>query len=302
MSRLAGAARGLRKSYVPFLIPGALLSIAVIGVPFVWNIAISFTQWNGVTSPKWIGFDNYDKLVQDDVFWQSFKNNVFMLVAMAIVPTILGLLLAFALFDVISRRFGPRTASVIRACIYLPQVLPIAVVGVVWSWILKPDDGALDKALDTVGLKSLGQDWLGDPKLALYTIMGVLIWFQIGYPLVIFMAGLQRVDPTLYEAADLDGASWLRKFWNITVPQIRPEIFVVLLTCSIASLKIFAPIFVLTRGGPGGATNVPSYFSYQNFFEKTKVGYGSAIATTLTLLILFLTAAFLVVQRRGEES
>jgi raffinose/stachyose/melibiose transport system permease protein len=292
----------MRKSYAPFLIPGALLSLAVIGAPFVMNIYFSFTKWDGVTSPKWTGFDNYDKLVQDDAFWSSFEHNVGILVAMAIAPTILGLILAYALFDFISRRFGPRTASVIRACVYLPQVLPIAVVGVVWSWILKPDDGALDKALGSVGLKSLGQDWLGDPKIALYSIMGVMIWFQIGYPLVIFMAGLQRVDPSLYEAADLDGASWIRKFWNITVPQIRPEIFVVLLTCSIASLKVFAPIFVLTRGGPGGATNVPAYFSYQEFFEKTNVGYGSAIATTLTLLILVLTAGFLVVQRRGEDA
>lgn len=302
MSRLAGTARGLRQSYLPFLIPGAILSLAVIGVPLVMNIGISFTEWDGVTSPKWIGFGNYAKLFRDDTFWSSFEHNVGILVAMAIIPTILGLILAYALFDFISRRFGPRTASVIRACVYLPQVLPIAVVGVVWSWILKPDDGALDKFLSAIGLKSLGQDWLGDPKIALYSIMGVMIWFQIGYPLVIFMAGLQRVDPSLYEAAELDGASWIRKFWNITVPQIRPEIFVVLLTCSIASLKVFAPIFVLTRGGPGGATNVPSYFSYQNFFEKTKVGYGSAIATALTLLILVLTAVFLLVQRRGEES
>jgi len=292
----------MRKSYAPFLIPGALLSLAVIGVPFVMNIYFSFTKWDGVTSPTWTGFDNYNKLFGDETFWSSFEHNVGILVAMAIAPTILGLILAYALFDFISQRFGPRTASVIRACVYLPQVLPIAVVGVVWSWILKPDDGALDKALDTVGLKSLGQDWLGDPKLALYSIMGVMIWFQIGYPLVIFMAGLQRVDPSLYEAADLDGASWIRKFWNITVPQIRPEIFVVLLTCSIASLKVFAPIFVLTRGGPGGATNVPSYFSYQEFFEKTNVGYGSAIATTLTVLILVLTAGFLLVQRRGEDA
>ena len=101
-----------------------------------------------------------------------------------------------------------------------------------------------------------------------------MIWFQIGYPLVIFMAGLQRVDPQLYEAAELDGASWLQRFLRITIHLIRPEILVVLLTTTIAALKVFGPIFVLTRGGPGTATIVPSYFAYQNFFEKASVGYG----------------------------
>jgi raffinose/stachyose/melibiose transport system permease protein len=171
----------------------------------------------------------------------------------------------------------------------------------VWSWILSPDNGALNKFFTDVGLKSFTQDWLGDPNIALYSVAGVLIWFQVGYPVVIFMSGLQRVDPSLYEAAEMDGASWLRKFWHITVPQIKPEIYVVLLTSSIAALKVFAPIYVLTRGGPGGATNVPSYFSFQNFFEKTQVGYGAAIATVLTLIILVLTAVFLWVQSRGEN-
>jgi ABC-type sugar transport systems, permease components len=99
----------------------------------------------------------------------------------------------------------------------------------------------------------------------------------------------------------MDGAGWLQKFWHATIPQIKPEIYVVLLTSSIAALKVFAPIYVLTRGGPGGATNVPSYFSFQNFFEKTQVGYGAAIATVLTLIILVLTAVFLWVQSRGEN-
>jgi raffinose/stachyose/melibiose transport system permease protein len=117
---------------------------------------------------------------------------------------------------------------------------------------------------------------------------------------VIFMAGLQRVDPELYEAAEIDGASWWRRFWHITLPQIRPETFVVLLWCTIAALKVFGPIFVLTRGGPGGATTVPAYLSYTNFFEKTQVGYGATIATVLAAIILALTVVFLRVQARSD--
>lgn len=286
--------------YLPFLIPSLLLFLGVIVVPFLMNIGFSFTRWPGVGTPEWIGLDNYRRLLSDATFWASFRHNLALIVAMAIVPTVIGLVLAAALFDFVGKRFGPRTASVLRACVYLPQVLPIAVAGVVWGWILHPSSGALNALLDAVGLGSLAHDWLGDPKTALLSVMGIMVWIQVGYPVVVFMAGLQRVDPALYEAAEIDGASWWRRFWHITVPQIRPEIFVVLLTCTIAALKVFAPIYVLTRGGPGGATNVPSYFSYQNFFEKTNVGYGSAIATVLTVIIVALTVVFLRVQSKDE--
>ena len=293
--------RSGRTSYALFLIPSTLLFAGVIGLPLLMNIGISLTDWQGVGSPTWKGLGNYQKLLSDEMFWSSFEHNVVLLIAMAVIPTVIGLLLAYALFDLIAKRFGSRTAAVIRACIYLPQILPIAVVGIVWSWILSPENGALNRFFTDIGLKSLGQDWLGDPDVALYSVGGVMIWFQIGYPVVIFMSGLQRADPSLSEAAEMDGAGWLAKFWHVTIPQIKPEIYVVLLTSSIAALKVFAPIYVLTRGGPGGATNVPSYFSFQNFFEKTQVGYGAAIATVLTLIILVLTAVFLWVQSRGES-
>ncbi|MEV1002120.1 sugar ABC transporter permease [Nonomuraea sp. NPDC050202] len=281
-----------RRGYWLYLIPSLLLFLAVIVVPFLMNVGASFTRWSGVGTPRWIGFDNYTRLLADERFWESFQHNVGLIVAMAVVPTMIGLVLAAALFDYIGKRFGPRTASALRAMYYLPQVLPVAVAGVVWGWMLHPSYGAVNQIF------GLDLDWLGDPDLALATVMGVMVWFQLGYPVVIFMAGLQRVDPSYYEAAEIDGASWWRKFWHITIPQIRPEIFVVLLTCTIAALKVFGPIFVLTRGGPGNATMVPSYFSYLNFFQKSNVGYGSAIATVLALIIIVVTFLFLRVQER----
>lgn len=289
-------------AYSVYLIPSTVLFIGVILVPFVMNLGISLTEWDGIGSPKWVGLDNYTKLLSDDAFWSSFGHNVALVIAMAIIPLLIGLVLASVLFDVIAKRFGSRTTAVLRACIYLPQVLPFAVAGIVWAWILAPDNGALNAVLKAIGLKSLQEDWLGDPKLALYTVMGVLVWVQIGFPLVVFMAGLQRVDPSLYEAADIDGASWWRKFWYITIPQIRPEIYVVLLTCTVAAIKSFDKVFILTRGGPGGATNVPAYYSYQNFFEKTQVGYGAAIATVLTLIIVVVMAVLISRQNKAEEA
>ena len=204
------------------------------------------------------------------------------------------------LFDVIGRRFKPRTAAALRAAFYLPQVLPVVVAGIVWGWILRPD-GAFNSLLDAIGLGALRHDWLGDPDTALPSVMAVMIWVQIGYPVVVFMAALQRVDPELYEAAEVDGANWLHRFRAITLPQIRPETFVVALTCTIAALKVFGPIFALTRGGPENATNVPSYFAYYTFFKKLQVGYGSAISTVLTLIIVVVAAVFIWLQYRSER-
>ena len=292
--------RGSQAGYLVYLIPSAVLFLIVIMVPFLMNIGTSFTHWQGVGTPTWAGLDNYTTLFQDSEFWASFRHNIALIVAMAIIPTFFGLVLASALVDFVGKRFSPRWASVLRAGFYLPQVMPIAVAGIVWSWILSPDQGALNTFLSSIGLGSLQQNWLGDPKTAMGSVMGIMVWVQIGYPVVIFMAGMSRVDPSLYEAAELDGASWWQRFWRITIHLIRPEIYVVLLTCTIAALKAFGPIYVLTRGGPGGATSLPSYFSYQNFFEKSNVGYGSAISTVLTVIIVGLTVLFLRVQNNDD--
>ncbi|CAM5683442.1 sugar ABC transporter permease [Streptomyces mordarskii] len=300
--RLQGRSRHRREyPYALFLLPGALAFLAVIVVPFLMNTGLSLTHWQGVGSPKWAGLANYRALLDDSAFWESFRHSLAMVVAMAVLPTALGLVLAAALFDYIAKHIGSRTASVLRACFYLPQVLPIAVAGIVWSWILAPEGGALNEALNAVGLGSLRHDWLGDPDFALYSVMAVMVWVQLGFPLVVFMAGLQRADPSLHEAAELDGASWWRRFWHVTLPQIRPEISVVLLWCTIAALKVFGAVYVLTKGGPGGATNVPSYFSFQSFFEKTQVGYGSAVSTALTVIILALALVALRLQTRAED-
>ena len=292
--------RGPRDSYALFLLPGALAFLAIIVLPFVMNTYVSFTDWQGVGSPEWSGLANYRELLDDSEFWASFRHSLSMVVAMAAIPTALGLVLAAALFDYVGKHFGSRIAAVLRACFYLPQVLPIAVAGIVWSWILAPDNGSLNALLKAIGLGSRQQDWLGDPDLALYSVMGVMVWVQLGFPLVVFMAGLQRVDPQLYEAAELDGAGWWRRFWHITLPQIRPEIYVVLTWCSIAALKVFGAVYVLTKGGPGGATDVPSYFSFTTFFEKTQVGYGAAISTVLTVIILALSLIGLRLQERSD--
>jgi raffinose/stachyose/melibiose transport system permease protein len=287
-----------RKGYLRYLVPGALGFAVVVLVPFGMNVAISFTTWSGIGSPSFTGLDNYQRLISDRLFWSAFANSIWFIVAMAIVPTALGLFLAAVLFDYIEPRFGQRSSSALRAGFYLPQVLPVAVAGIVWSWILTPY-GALNTVLQKLGISD-PPNWLGDATWALPSVMVVLVWMQLGYGLVIFMAGMARIDPALHEAAELDGASWLTRFRHVTIPQMQPEVFVVLLTTTIAALKVFGPVFVLTKGGPGDATNVPSYYSYSNFFGTLQVGYGAAIATVLTVVVIVLTAVFLRFQSKAE--
>jgi raffinose/stachyose/melibiose transport system permease protein len=284
-----------------YLVPGLVLFTVVIFVPFVWNVYLSFTNYRGIKPPEWAGLDNWIKLVGDEKFWMSFQNSIAMIVAMVVVPTMLGLIIAAVLFDLIGKKFGGRVASFLRATYYLPQILPIAVAAVVIGWILRADNGALNQILEAIGLGALSHNWLGSPDTALLSIMVVMVWVQLGYPVVIFMAALQRVDPELYEAASLDGANWWQRFSSITIAIIRPEIFVVTLTCTIAALKVFGPVYTLTRGGPGTSTIVPSYYSYSEFFQSQQVGYGSTIATALTIIVVLLTIGFIQAQNWVER-
>ncbi|WP_082514485.1 carbohydrate ABC transporter permease [Frigoribacterium sp. Leaf164] len=291
-----------RRGFWLYLVPGFALFAVVVLVPLVWNVYLSFTDYRGIRPPTWAGLDNWRELMADERFWTSFLNSVFLILAMVVVPTLLGLLLAAMLFDLIGRKFGGRLASFLRATYYLPQILPVAIAAIVIGWILRPENGALNSVLDAVGLGALQHNWLGSPDTALLSIMVVMVWVQLGYPVVIFMAALQRVDPELYEAAELDGAGWFQRFRAITVSIIRPEIFVVVLTCTIAALKVFGPIYALTRGGPGDSTIVPSYYAYSEFFQSQQVGYGATIATALTLVIVVITIFFIQAQNRVERA
>ena len=298
---IPSAGRLRRGGFWLYLIPGFVLFTIIIAVPLAWNVVLSFTSWRGILPPKFIGLENWTRLFNDHQFWESFRNSIAMILAMVVVPTILGLILAAMLFDLIGKKFGGRVASFLRATYYLPQILPVVIAAIVIGWILRADNGALNTILKQVGLGSLAHNWLGSPDTALLSIAVVMVWVQLGYPVVIFMAALQRVDPELYEAAELDGANWLQRFRSITVSIIRPEIFVVVLTCTIAALKVFGPIYLLTKGGPGTSTIVPSYYSYSQFFQAQRVGYGATISTALTIVILVITVFFIRAQNRADR-
>ena len=289
-----------QRHYYLFLIPGILYFTILVVIPFFANTVLSFTSWSGVVMPKFVGFANYAKALKDAVFWVSLRNNLLLIIAMTIIPTLIAIVLAVLIFDVVAKRFGQTTANFFRAGFYLPQVITIVVSAYTWKWVFHPNWGAANWALKSFGLPSV--NWLGDPKIAMASIMLMMIWYQIGYPLVIFMSALQRIDPQLYESAAIDGASWWNFLRHITVPQIRAEIYVVVLTTMIDALKIFGPVYAMTMGGPGNATSVAGYFSFKNFFERGQVGYGASVATILSVLILIVTVAFITMQSRRERA
>ncbi len=298
-ARRRTSSRNGTAGYWWYLMPLAIGFLVVIAIPFILNLWYSLHDWSGIGQMTFVGLKNYEQLAHDAIFWTSFRNSLAFIVAMAVVPTIVGVTLSAALFDFVSPRFGAKVASFLRATYYLPQILPIAVAGVLWKWMYQPDYGVINAMLAKVGIGP--QNWLGSDDLALLSVMNVMVWLQVGYTVVLFMAGMSRIDPALHEAAELDGAGWWQRFRVVTLNELRPEIAVVLITTSVAALKVFAPVFVLTKGGPGTATMVPSYFSFSNFFTTNRVGYGSAVASVLAVIVTIIALAMFAYQSRTTE-
>jgi len=297
---LSPAQRKDQRSYLWFLLPGFILFAGLVGTAFIWNVVLSFTRYKGVGKAQFIGFDNYVRLFQDPVFWESFLHAIMFIGAMSILPTFLGLFIGAMIFDYIAPRFGNGASAFMRGGLYMPQIVPLTITGIMWVWLLDPSTGVINTFLKGIN-PDWQPNWLGDANLAFWSVSVIMVWVQIGYTIVILMSGMARLDPSLSEAAQIDGASWFQRFRIITVAQLGPEIGVVLLTTTVAALKVFAPIYVMTGGGPGTATQVPAYFSYAEFFNNHRVGYGAAIATVLAIILTIMAIIILYVQTRQSE-
>jgi raffinose/stachyose/melibiose transport system permease protein len=217
---------------------------------------------------------------------------------MSLAPTFIGLIIAALIYDFIAKYFGNAITTFLRVSLYIPQIIALPVVGILWAWMLSPNIGVINTVLRNIGLSSLALNWLGQGGTAIFALSIMMIWIQVGYTIVIFISGMSRLDPYLDEAGQLDGATWLQRFRVITIPQLYPEIAVVLVTTTVAALKVFGPVYVMTNGGPGDSTQVPAFFSYFHFFSTTRVGYGAAVATVLALLLTVLAISLLRLQRK----
>jgi raffinose/stachyose/melibiose transport system permease protein len=299
--RVNSSRRDSRSSYYWYLIPGIFFFVAVIAYPLYQNVKTSFYHWNGYGTPRYIGWKNYIDLFHDATFWASFAHAAEFIAAMSLIPTLLGLFFGALIFDFVSPYFGQGWTTFVRASLFMPQIIPITVISILWNWLLSPNTGVFNTVLKSVGIHN-PPNWLGNSHTAVLAISIMLIWIQIGYTVTIFITGMGRIDPSLHEAASLDGASWWQRFRVITLTQLAPEISIVVLTTAVAAIKIFAPVQIMTGGGPGTSTYVPAFFSYFNFFTTQKVGYGSAIATVLMIILSILAVGMFRFQnRRGAD-
>lgn len=280
-----------------YLLPGLVIYLLFVLYPIVETVRTGFYRWDGFSANRqFIGLQNYLTLLRDNQFLLALSHNFVFIVFYSLLPICIGLLLA----NLMSRREIPGL-TLYRAGLFMPQVISMVVVGVVWRWIYNPAFGPLNRFLKDVGLNSLAKSWLGDFTWALPAVGAVGTWVQYGFCMVLFLAGVQRIAKELYEVAQLDGANGWQQFRYITLPSLRPEIIVAFITTLIAALRVFDLIFVTTRGGPGETTLVVAFLVYRAAFELNRIGYAAAVATVLTLLILTISVFVLRFQTEGNE-
>lgn len=277
-------------SAIPFLLPYLVIFVIFRLYPIIWGFILSLFDRDvlGIRN-TFIGFRNYTELIGDDIFWTSLWNT-FRYVVMS-TPTIIPIALILALLLVRSTRL----AGVYRVIFFLPRVLSVSVVSVVWVWILQSRYGIMNQFLRSIGIPGLS--WLSNPTWAMPSIVLVDIWWVVGFQMIIFIAGLSQVDPQLYEAAWVDGASSWRSFWSITLPGIRPSLLFILVTHVIGAFQIFGKVYIMTGGGPRGSTRVLVQYIYESAFEFHRMGYASALSYVLMLFILIFTVIQFTVLR-----
>ena len=289
--RPSAVARGPLTPYL-FLLPAFLVYGAFALYPLGRAAQFSLFEWKGFGSSTFVGFANYADLAGDADFRAAILNALVLIMFYAVIPLVVGLVLAAVL-----RRGQVRGMGFFRTVIFLPQVIALVVVAVAWRQIYAPG-GLLNDALRAVGLDVLTRGWLGDPGTALAAVGFIGTWVEMGLVMLLMLSGMSRIPAEQFEAARLDGAGAVREFFAITLPAVRGEITVALVLTIIAALKTFDLVYLTTSGGPGNATTVPSYEVYFRAFDLRQVGSASAVAIVLMALIFVINVG---VTRIGER-
>ena len=263
--------------------PTLIIFVVFVIIPFALTILLSFFKWNGLLPPEYIGLENFVYLINKPRIYKSFLNSSVFILFYSFLPIIVSLLLAGVIF----RFIGP-ASSIFRTILFLPQVTPSVVIGFAWIWMYSIN-GPINALLTLLGLSNLKRPWLGDFDTALISIGFIGTWMTIGFTLILFLAGISKINNEIFEAASIDGANIFQKFRYITIPGIRQEILVALIITLITALRSFDTVFITTRGGPGNQTIVPGLFIYKLAFQEGKIGQASAIATILSILIFIIT-------------
>ncbi|WP_110590586.1 carbohydrate ABC transporter permease [Microbacterium suaedae] len=267
-----------------FILPNFLGFALLTLVPVVVMFYMSLTDWNIFGSSTFIGFDNFQRLFSDGTFVTSFVNTIYYTVLHVPLTIVVSLGLALLLNNKL------RGVAFFRTAAFFPYITSIVAIALVWNLLFSPDYGPINEALRFVGFAE-PPGWLTSPEWAMPAVVIISTWRDMGYYMVLFLAGLQTVPRELHEAARVDGANVVHRFFNVTLPCLRPTMFFVTVILTINSLKIFDLILVLTQGGPGQATTVISQFIYRKGFEENEFGYASAASVVLFALCLVVTIA-----------
>ncbi len=282
----------LRKKIEPYLFLGPALAVllAVFAYPVLRLLVLSF-QRPTAGQLHFVGFANYKAILDDDVFLQAAKNNLVLLICVPIM-VVVALLLAIFLFERI------RGWQFYRTTLFLPYLLPITVVGLIFSYIFQLS-GVLNDFLTAIGLPQFALDWLGSTHLALPTLMFVIIWKEVGFGIVLFLARLMSVEEDLFDAAKIDGANWWQLQWYVTVPQLAAVIEFFTIVSIITMLSwVFSYVYVMTGGGPGNSTMVSELYIYLTGFRYNQMNIASAVA----VLLLLVTGTFIFLELRLREN
>jgi len=264
-----------------FIAPWLLGFLAFFAGPIVASLLLSFTKWDIVSPPHWVGLRNYHWIFTHDTdFYQAVKVTLKYSAIYLPLEIVMGVAVAMAM------NLKARGIGIFRTLFYLPYVVPAVASVLVWVWILNPHFGLLDTLLKFIGIG--GPNWFGDPAYALWGIVMISLW-TIGGSAIIYLAGLQNIPPQLYEAAEIDGANGWQQFWHVTIPMLTPTLFFKLVLGLIGTFQTFTSAFVATKGGPMESTLFYMLYIYNKAFVSLKMGYGSALAWILTLIILVVT-------------
>jgi len=278
-----------------YVLPGLAVYVLFTLAPLLHTVYYSLFDWDGLTAKTWVGLANYSEALRDSVLRDSFVHSAILIVYYAVFPVIIGLGLTAAL-----TRSAIRGFRFFRTVLFLPQLIAGVVIAQAWTWIYA-SEGPLNRFLELIGLGSLARPWLGDFTWALPSIGAIGSWVTFGLCMVLFIAGVQKIPTSLYDAARVDGAGPVREFFAVTLPGLRAEILVAFVLTTINALRSFDIVYNTTAGGPGGSTIVPSMYMYQNAFLYNRVGYAAAISTVLAIAIFLLAALVLRIGDRGEH-
>ncbi len=276
-----------------FVLPALLVYLVFVIRPMISTIQYSFYSWNGITQATPVGLDNYRRVLTNPLLLESIWHSFFLMIFYTILPVMGGLIVAALIQEIRLRGL----ATVARTTLFLPQIIPGAAAAIAWVWMFS-SNGAINQFLRMVGLGSLARPWLGDFTWALPSVGVIGWWLGLGFCTILLMAGIGKIDVSIYEAARLDGASFLRTFRAVTLPGLRQEIGVCVTVTMIAALASFDVVFMSTQGGPGTSTMVPGVLIYELGFTRSQVGLASALGIVLTVLIL---AVILPIQRFFRE-